>query len=1088
VEIKNGAVDGVIHKTFTNTRQYIPGQKSGKSLEIALTTLETLNIIVAILIETPDDEMYARVLKVLREVTASDLGFFGFIDESGNLVIPSMTDGVYNECNMENKSVTFPPETWGQSVWGEAIRIHRTMLKNEHCETPLGHLSIENVVCLPLVHSDQTEGLIALANKTGGFDPLTVELLQTITTYLALYFHTWRRVQKEEHKHRLYQAQIIEQLEFLQNLMDTIPNPLFYKNADGVYLGCNTAFAEFAHVTREAVIGKTVYDITAEDFAEMSWEMDCEVISSGKRRVYDAQVKVGSGALRDVTIYKAPFTNLVGDIGGTISVLVDITDRKNAEKALLLKNHVFDASIAAMYTTDINGTITEVNQSLLNLWRYSGKGEVIGMSIRNLLHKDHKAETLLETLGKNGIWEGEYTARRKDNTVFTAYAFCTEFRDRAGNVIGYQSSVIDITERKRAEIERKRSEEKYRSLFENILNGFALHQIVVDDAGEPIDYIFLEVNSAFEAMTSLKREDIIGHKVTEVLPGTENDPANWIRQYGEVALRGKDLRIEQFSVTLDKWYSILAFSPRTGQFATIIDDITEKKKSEISLRESEQRYRSVIDNIGIGIAIVSPDMEILDMNKQMREWFPMIDFGDRPICYKSYNDPPRDTMCSYCPAVKSFADGNIHESVSQTPCEGGVKNYRIVTSPLKDEHGNVTSIIEMVEDITERQHAEEERNNLEKLESIGTLAGGIAHDFNNLLTVIQGNIILCRMPKTPEKDKDGRLEQAEIATERARELTHQLLTFSRGGKPVKEVIQLAPVIKDAADLGLCGSNIKGEYLFEDDLPTVEADAGQVTQVVQNMVVNAVHAMPNGGTVTVEARSKALPEGNSQDLRPGRYVVIKIIDQGKGISAKNLSKIFDPYFTTKEHGNGLGLSTAFSIIKNHYGRIEVNSQPNLGTAFIIYLPASEKQVKVQEVIAGDDEIIKKTGRILVLDDFEFICDLVSKILTQAGYEVDCVANGQEAFDAYKKQAEKGTPYTAVLLDLTIVGGPGGGYAMEKIRAFDPNVVAIASSGYSKDPIMSAYREYGFKGVISKPYKPSDIYRILDEVVSPGNAAE
>ena len=273
-------------------------------------------------------------------------------------------------------------------------------------------------------------------------------------------------------------------------------------------------------------------------------------------------------------------------------------------------------------------------------------------------------------------------------------------------LIGVLGIARDITERKTTSQKLQESEAKYRSLFENMMNGFGLHEIVIDDNGQPIDYIFHEVNQAFEKMTGLKRDEIIGKTVTQVLPGTEDDPGNWIGRYGQVALSGKSMRFEQFSQVLNKWYSILAFSPMKNFFAVMVEDITDRKRASAQLQESEEKYRSLVNNIDLGIALISPEMKISSLNRQMREWFPQADDSGEHICYKTFNVPSRSDICSYCPTIHVFKDGKVHESITETPTPDGIRNYRIVASPVKDSAGNIIAAIESVEDYTERTKAE----------------------------------------------------------------------------------------------------------------------------------------------------------------------------------------------------------------------------------------------------------------------------------------------------------------------------------------------------------------------------------------------
>jgi CheY-like chemotaxis protein/anti-sigma regulatory factor (Ser/Thr protein kinase) len=338
----------------------------------------------------------------------------------------------------------------------------------------------------------------------------------------------------------------------------------------------------------------------------------------------------------------------------------------------------------------------------------------------------------------------------------------------------------------------------------------------------------------------------------------------------------------------------------------------------------------------------------------------------------------------------------------------------------------------------------------------------------------------------PDHRAFDRLEAAADASKRARELTHQLLTFSRGGLPIKTTASVAELLTDSAGFVLRGSNVRYELSIPHDLWSVDIDMGQVNQVVNNLFINALQAMPKGGTISVQAENCLIEQDSVIPLTPGEYVRIHIQDQGIGIPAENLQKIFDPYFTTKETGSGLGLTTAYSIIKRHDGVITVGSQVGVGTTFCVYLPASRASAAGPPCNAAPNSNYGRSGKILVMDDEEIIRELAAELLTQLGYEVSLVKDGASAISAYKQARNSGRPFDAVIMDLTIPGGMGGKDALQRIREIDPNVRAIVSSGYSQDPVMADFREYGFAGVLRKPYDANDVAEQLRLVLRGANS--
>ena len=380
----------------------------------------------------------------------------------------------------------------------------------------------------------------------------------------------------------------------------------------------------------------------------------------------------------------------------------------------------------------------------------------------------------------------------------------------------------------------------------------------------------------------------------------------------------------------------------------------------------------------------------------------------------------------------------------------------------------------------------DEIQKVKKLESIAALSGGIAHDYNNLLTVIIGNISLIQSYIDESDILHKMLNEAFDASIMAKSLTQKLITFSKGGDPMKETADLAPLVKSAVEFSLSGSNIKAEFEMAEDLLLVEIDPSQIGQAIYNIVINARDSMPEGGTLVVKAMNIDVPD--TTDLRQkGKYVSVSITDQGTGISAQNLEKVFDPYFSTKERGSqkgmGLDLSICHSIIEKHSGWIDITSEKNIGTTVSVSLPASEKKTPAEPPAreAAEETLIFGKGRILVMDDEEMIIKLANLILNRLGYDAAFATHGQEALDLYKAAQADRAPFDAVILDLTIRGGMGGKETIEKLIEFDPEVKCIVSSGYSESPVLTNYTEYGFKGKVVKPYSLFELSDTLHKVI-------
>jgi PAS domain S-box-containing protein len=518
-----------------------------------------------------------------------------------------------------------------------------------------------------------------------------------------------------------------------------------------------------------------------------------------------------------------------------------------------------------------------------------------------------------------------------------------------------------------------------------------------------------------------------------------------------------------------------------------VQDITERKLVEDKIRRSERFIRSILDTVDEGFIVIDPDHRILTANNAYcsqvslscdavigRRCYEVSHKRERP-CYEEGEE---------CAVRRVFATGEPHSALHKhADGDGHVLYVETKGFPIKDDSGHVTSVIETVNNITEKHLLEEERLKSQKLEAIGTLAGGIAHDFNNLLQGVFGYISLARLKREDREKSLAALEEAEKALHLSVRLTNQLLTFSKGGKPVKKRIDLRPVIENAAKFALSGSRSGCRIVVDDGRCQAEADEGQISQVIQNIVLNADQSMPEGGQVeiavkNVQAPDKALPQG----LRKGSYVAIAIKDNGVGISEQYLSKIFDPYFTTKEKGSGLGLATSYSIIKNHNGLIDVTSEKDKGSTFIIYVPAVPAERPQEHVKPAAKETPGRAGRVLVMDDERVVCDVAGELIKALGHEVEFAAHGKEAIDKYQKAPQSGKPFDVVILDLTIRGGMGGAETMRRLMEIDPAVKAVVSSGYSDDTVTSNYDELGFKAFLKKPYNVDDLRAVLDDILS------
>jgi nitrogen-specific signal transduction histidine kinase/ActR/RegA family two-component response regulator len=392
----------------------------------------------------------------------------------------------------------------------------------------------------------------------------------------------------------------------------------------------------------------------------------------------------------------------------------------------------------------------------------------------------------------------------------------------------------------------------------------------------------------------------------------------------------------------------------------------------------------------------------------------------------------------------------------------------------------VIAAVHITKDISWRKKWEEELIRNEKLDSIAVLAGGIAHDFNNMLTIIMSTTTLAKMYAKDDARVVAKIDEAEQEIIRTRELTNQLLTFAKGGAPVRRLSSFEDLLRDTVEFSVKGSNVRSDLIVADGLWAAEIDHIQISQVFSNLVINAVQSMQKGGTIRVRADNADLDERDGLPLLFGRYVRIAFEDSGTGIAAEDMAKIFDPFFTTKTGGSGLGLSISYSIVKKHGGYIEVRSQPGAGSTFTVYLPAS-LETPAREPAAVIAEL-KGSGRVLLMDDDTKLLNTVAEMLTNSGYEVETARNGEEALILYKRSMVQARPFDAVVLDVTVVGGMGGKDCMQHLTGLDPSVRAIVMSGYSEDAVLADYRSYGFRELLSKPFTIDEIKAKLQSVIT------
>ncbi len=803
-----------------------------------------------------------------------------------------------------------------------------------------------------------------------------------------------------------------------------------------------------------------------------------DVLGRGKAE-FEVKHRAKNGDIRDVHV----ITQALVLSGQTIfhTIWRDITEQKRTHEAVQHSEEkfhtLFDSASDAIFILDLEGNFIDINKAAYDRLGYA-KDEMLSMHVSRVHSPTYSGQipgrlALLREQGYAVVYSEHV---RKDGTIMPVEVNARVI-DYEGRKVIF-SIIRDITERKLAEQALRTSEERLAKAQKiahvgnwekNLVTGHLYWSEEVYRIYGVDSEHFTPTTDAF--IKALHPEDLEPFRNALHAAIYERKPLDL------------DFRLIRPDGTIRTVYTVgeVTYDPegRPLIHSGTVQDITERKKLEGALRNSKDFIERILNTVDEAFIVIDRNYRILLANYAYaaQAAMPFQDIVGK-FCHEISHQSsiPCFESGEECPIRQCFQVGEpsscVHRHVNM---DGSVLYVETKAFPLKDALGNVTSAIEVINNITDKHLLEEQMLRTQKLEAVGLLAGGIAHDFNNLLQGVLGSISMAKTFSDREGKAFTMLESAESALYQATNLTKQLLTFSKGGEPVKKVIALPSLVDNAAKFSLSGSNVNYRTVVENHLWPVEADEGQIYQVIHNIVLNACEAMPDGGTIGIELQNVLLDEKSGLPLKRGKYVRMDIIDPGTGIPDSHLSKIFDPYFTTKKRGSGLGLATSYSIVAKHGGVIIANSNLGIGSTFTIYLPASDQGLVAEEVQTGG--ILTGKGRILIMDDEEVVRVVAGHMLESLGYEAEFAENGEQAIEKYRTAMKSNKPFHAVILDLTVRGGMGGKEAVGKLAAMDPKVRAIVSSGYSADDILSHYRDHGFQDVLSKPYQIEVLSRVL-----------
>ncbi|MDJ0884861.1 MAG: PAS domain S-box protein, partial [Desulfobacterales bacterium] len=873
-------------------------------------------------------------------------------------------------------------------------------------------------------------------------------------------------------------------------ILNNIPDMAWLKDRESRFIAVNEAFGKICNCSPEEIAGRTDLDFFPEELARAYRADDRHVVDSGQRKFLEEKLVDADGTARWIETFKTPIYSDAGEVVGTAGIAHDITRRRRMEEQLRDSEEkfskAFQSSPDAVYIARMgNGQLLEVNDGFTRVTGYR-REEVLGKPIHtiNLWYDPQTHNEIVAAMGSEGV------LRERDLRFRTKAG---ELRDGllSGEILHIREEaclltvVRDITDQKRAEKALRSSEERYREFFTNAPFGIFLS---TDDGR------FLDVNPALAKMMGYDNArqaiDDIRDIGTQLFVAAEQREAIIAAAMATEGFHVAEVRYRRKNGT--QWLAYLHMRHISGQrpgrriFEGFVEEITERRAAELALVAEKERLRVTLHSIGD--AVITTDREgcVTLMNpiaETLTAWREPEAVG-LPLAkiFRIFNEATGQPCANPVEAV--LASGRIVALANHTKLVSRDGSEYVIAdsgAPILDADHNIIGVVLVFRDVTTARRMEAELLKTEKLKSLGVLAGGIAHDFNNFLAGIVGNLSLAKLDLPPGNPVHPRLDEMEKAALRAKNLTLQLLTFAKGGEPDKRTIPIGDLVRETASFALRGSHIRCRFNLPPDIHMAEVDEGQMTQVIHNLMINATQAMPEGGEVGISGENVILAAKNHLALAPGPYLRLTVQDAGTGIPPEHLRKVFDPYFTTKQKGSGLGLAVAYSIIEKHAGKLSIDSELGIGTTIHIHLPAAKGPAAAP--LPTSDDLIKGKGRILVMDDEEFIRTLAQDMLSTLGYKVKTARDGEDAVASYIEARDAGQPFDAVILDLTVPGGMGGKETIAQLRERDPAVKAIVSSGYSNDPVIANYARYGFQAAVKKPYRLQEISKALHSLLTP-----
>ncbi|MGB4270349.1 MAG: PAS domain S-box protein [Spirochaetota bacterium] len=1037
-------------------------------------------------------DVFNYILDTTLRVTGMDCGGIYIINPLTRELNLTFAKGV-NTTFLEKVSL-YTPDSWNYKLImkGQPQYIDYTTmnLSDEDFRKAEG---IKAVATIPILFHDSIIGAINIgSHSTNTISETIYPLLESIGQQVGVIID------------RFLIKSLMAHSQFADVKISSFHDIVYQVDKDGIIRYISSNIKNFIGFSPSEMIGKS--------FTEFIFHEDLPMVLESYERVkkriiepLEYRLITKDGLFRYVLTISKSHYDEQGNYLGLSGVGTDIHEKKLAEIKLRESEEKFKTLASSVLTAIFiiqDDILQWINPATAQILEYSEE-EIIGKPFYYFVHPDDVEAARLRAAarqrGEDMINRYEARIITKNNIVkWIDFNIATIMYNGRIAILG---SASDVTFSKKIELDLKTSEEKFYKAFYSSPIPMTINTFK--------DGVYREVNEAACQTFGYESQDSIGRSIFELhVFADEEEMQKYIHT---LRTNGK---VKDFHVTFKTRSGLLKdciinsdIFVSSGEKLVIssIIDITQMKRSaqiiyeqyqelqrinndliktkeELTLRniqlfEEKERFNRVLESINDAV-IVTDKTAVIQM----------VNNATCNLLNKEYNEIIGKDVTTIldldCKERVDFTFNTIIEILQQKSITnecilhvGNVSyNIELYILPLKDQMNSITGTIVVLRDITQKKIIEDHIAWTSKLESVGLLAAGIAHDFNNILTSVVGNLSIVKNKIHESSELYQHINDAEKASFKAKELTQQLLTFAKGGAPVKKVTSLSTMFKDIVTFVLRGSGVESQFIIDDNLYNVEVDEGQISQVIQNIVINAREAMNDHGQLKVYARNVTNEDPIKAIIGKDNYIRISIEDNGPGIQDENIEKIFDPYYTTKPHGTGLGLTVVYSIIKQHGGYIFVDSQPGKGTRFDIYLKATQKNIEVIDDKSNEISVIGK-GRVLVLEDDENIQFILRTMLEELGYEVDIAYDGDEAYQKYLKAKESQHTYSFAIMDLTIPGKKGGKDTITQIRKLDNEFKVIVSSGYSNDPVMSNYKDYGFNGILPKPYRFEELKQII-----------